>query len=69
MSSMMLHAILEMPPALWHDSPLDIRQRHSAYVRASNHIADLHTAISGLISDSTVSLPDHTRAHLQSLLE
>ena len=38
MSDAMLHAVLQMPPALWQDTELDRRQRHARYVEASRRI-------------------------------
>lgn len=41
MSDIMLHAVLNMPPELWCDSPIDVMQRHSRYVQASQYIDEL----------------------------
>jgi len=40
MSDLMLHAVLNMPPDLWNDSPIDIVQRHGRYVQASERLND-----------------------------
>lgn len=38
----MLHGVLNMPPELWNDqSPIDVMQRHSRYVQASQYIDEL----------------------------
>jgi hypothetical protein len=37
----MLHGVLNMPPNLWCDSPIDIAQRHSRYKQASQRIEQL----------------------------
>jgi predicted nucleic acid-binding Zn-ribbon protein len=37
----MLHGVLNMPPVLWCDSPIDIAQRHSRYKEASQRIEQL----------------------------
>lgn len=41
MSDIMLHGVLNMPPKLWCDSPIDVMQRHSRYVQASQYIDEL----------------------------
>jgi len=42
MSEVMLHGVLNMPPELWNnDSPIDVAQRHSRYIEASNRIYEL----------------------------
>lgn len=41
MSDVMLHGVLNMPPNLWCDSPIDIAQRHSHYKQASQRIEQL----------------------------
>ena len=41
MSDIMLHGVLNMPPELWCDSPIDVMQRHSRYVQASQYIDEL----------------------------
>jgi hypothetical protein len=41
MSNVMLHGVLNMPPNLWCDSPIDIAQRHSHYKQASQRIEQL----------------------------
>lgn len=38
MSDVMLHGVLRMPPELWRDDPLDVSQRHSRYIEASERI-------------------------------
>ena len=41
----MLHAVLNMPPEIWSNSELDIKQRYSRYKDASRRIYDLNKAI------------------------
>jgi chromosome segregation ATPase len=41
MSDIMLHGVLNMPPELWSDSLIDVMQRHSRYVQASQYINEL----------------------------
>jgi Mg2+ and Co2+ transporter CorA len=41
MSDLMTHGVLRMPPDMWRDDPLDIAQRHSRYVAASDRIYEL----------------------------
>jgi hypothetical protein len=41
MSDVMLHGVLNMPPNLWCDSPIDKAQRHSRYREASQRIEQL----------------------------
>lgn len=41
MSDVMLHGVLNMPPDLWCDSPIDIAQRHLHYKQASQRIEQL----------------------------
>jgi hypothetical protein len=41
MSDLMTHGVLQMPPDMWGDDPLDIAQRHSRYVAASDRIYEL----------------------------
>lgn len=38
MSDTMLLGVLRMPPELWTDSPIDVRQRHARYMQAAAHI-------------------------------
>jgi len=42
MSDIMLHGVLNMPPELWNDSPIDVMQRHSRYIQASKYIYELN---------------------------
>jgi len=42
----MLHGVLNMPPNLWCDSPIDIAQRHGRYVEASKRIVELELELS-----------------------
>jgi hypothetical protein len=46
MSDVMLHGVLNMPPNLWSDSPIDIAQRHGRYVEASKRIKELENELS-----------------------
>lgn len=41
MSDSMLHSILQMPPELWSNDPIDIAQRHGRYLEASKRIIEL----------------------------
>jgi len=41
MSDTMLHGILNMPPDLWSDTPIDQAARHARYVEASRRIIEL----------------------------
>jgi hypothetical protein len=41
MSDTMLHAVLNMPPDLWQDGPIDRAQRHARCVEASVRIVEL----------------------------
>jgi len=41
MSDIMLHGVLNMPPELWSGEPIDVMQRHSRYVQASEYIYEL----------------------------
>jgi hypothetical protein len=41
MSDLMTHGVLRMPFDMWGDDPLDIAQRHSRYVAASDRIYEL----------------------------
>lgn len=38
MSDVMLHGVLRMPPELWRTDPMNVSQRHSRYVQASDRI-------------------------------
>lgn len=65
MSDLMLHGrALRMPPDLWSDSELDVRQRHSRYIQASDlirkqakRIAELESQVPKWISVED-ELPD-----------
>ena len=46
MSDVMLHGVLNMPPDLWCDSPIDVAQRHGRYVEASKRIKELELELS-----------------------
>jgi hypothetical protein len=37
----MLHGVLNMPPELWIGTPIDVMQRHSRYIQASEYIKEL----------------------------
>lgn len=41
MGDTMLHGVLRMPPELWTNTPIDIQQRHSRYLEASDELARL----------------------------
>jgi len=41
MSDVMLHGVLNMPPELWSGSLIDVMQRHSRYLQASQYIGEL----------------------------
>jgi len=41
MSDIMLHGVLNIPPELWSGTPIDVMQRHSRYVQASEYIKEL----------------------------
>jgi hypothetical protein len=41
MSDAMLHGILQMPPELWSNDPIDILQRHGRYLEAFKRIMEL----------------------------
>jgi N-glycosylase/DNA lyase len=41
MSDIMLHGVLNMPPELWIGTPIDVMQRHSRYIQASEYIKEL----------------------------
>jgi len=45
MSDIMLHGVLNMPPELWMDHPIDVMQRHSHYVQASKYIDELQSEL------------------------
>lgn len=38
MGGTMLHGVLNMPPEIWSDDPIDQAQRHSRYIEASERI-------------------------------
>ena len=40
MGAVTLHGVLNMPPDLWVDDPLDQMQRHGRYVEASRLIVE-----------------------------
>jgi uncharacterized membrane protein YccC len=44
----MLHGVLRMPPDLWRDDPIDVAQRHSRYVEASNRITEQESELERL---------------------
>jgi hypothetical protein len=48
MSDLMLHGVLNMPPNLWCDSPIDIAQRHSHYKEASQRIGQLERKLADM---------------------
>lgn len=41
MSEVMLHGVLNMPPELWINDPIDKIQRYGRYMQASRRIEDL----------------------------
>lgn len=43
--SEILHGVLNMPPDLWDNGPIDQMQRHGRYVEASRRIKELEDAI------------------------
>lgn len=40
--------MLLMPPGLWRDDPVDVQQRHDAYVEAANRIEELEDLVAQL---------------------
>lgn len=48
MGDVMLHGVLRMPPHLWRDGPIDVAQRHSRYVEASDRIRELEAEVERL---------------------
>ena len=50
MSDIMLHGVLQMPPELWSDSPIDVAQRHARYLEASARIEADEKKIEELIA-------------------
>lgn len=45
MSDAMLHGVLNMPVELWRDSEIDMAQRHSRYIQASERIRELEAEL------------------------
>jgi len=41
MSDIMLLGVLNMPPDMWTNDPIDIMQRHSRYIQAAKQIEEL----------------------------
>lgn len=59
MSDVMLHGVLNMPPELWRNDPLDVLQRHDRYVEASRRIRQLEDTLAGIASaqgDKSITL-------------
>ena len=48
--SEIMRGVLRMPPELWTDSPLDVRQRHSVYVEAADKIERLQSENKALLT-------------------
>lgn len=48
MSDLMLHAVLKMPPDCWTNEDIDIAQRYSFYLRASNELNEKDAQIEKL---------------------
>lgn len=69
MSDLMLLGVLRMPPELWNDSPLDIRQRHSRYIEAAARIESDAAELEALRHDLERSMENHnaTLAELAAL--
>lgn len=65
MSDVMLHGVLNMPPNLWCDSPIDIAQRHSRYKEASQRIEQLERELTEAREDAANQrrLADMALAH------
>ena len=65
MSDLMLHGVLNMPPNLWCDSPIDIAQRHSHYKEASQRIEQLERELTEAREDAANQrrLADMALAH------
>jgi hypothetical protein len=55
MSDTMLHAVLNIPPDLWQDGPIDRAQRHARCVEASARIVRLERELASANADL-----DHT---------
>ena len=52
MSDLMLLGVLQMPPELWNDSPLDICQRYSRYMEAASRIESDAAELAALRADA-----------------
>ena len=60
-SDLMLHAVLQMPPDVWRDDcPIDIAQRHSRYLAASQRIEEQENELERL---------QHKNAELEKRIE
>ena len=66
MSDVMLHGVLNMPPNLWCDSPIDIAQRHSRYKEASQRIEQLERELAE-VTKQRDELAEAIRTHKQTL--
>ena len=79
MSDIMLHGVLNMPPELWIGTPIDVMQRHSRYIQASEYIKELteqrdrlaeelkeaQDAIGLMLKDSScLTIPRYTKENL-----
>lgn len=68
----MLHGVLNMPPELWSDYPIDEMQRYSRYMEASRRIEDLNRAITILVNSNNnwrMSLDIEQENHIQKMLD
>jgi len=54
MSDIMLHGVLRMPPEMWDNGVIDIAQRHSRYLQASDRIAELESELESLKRERTM---------------
>jgi hypothetical protein len=78
MSDVMLHGVLNMPPNIWGNSPIDVKQRHSRYVEASKRIeaqeeqcdmlADALKEIYNLSAFDWDTMPDEARKRYREVV-
>ncbi len=66
MSDVMLHGVLNMPPELWSGSPIDVMQRHSRYIQASQYIYELDAELTSAREEIAILKSKYAELHLEA---
>lgn len=60
-TDIMLHGVLRMPTDMWSNDPLDMYQRHTRYIQASDRIIELENKLAAIESVQVPEEPESVR--------